>query len=240
MSDYVQHIIVCGYEEGDRLLLDALDEEVDLDKTRVVLFSPGERPVDLPPAFLWVRGDPTKESELDKVRLSHAGTVIISGERRIAPQLADAKTILIAFTLRAYMKRIAAKSARVKPLYVVAEVLDSENVAHVRAAGADEVIETRRVGSALLAHSVAFPGVADAAGRLVVQGSQNLYVGRGLSEPIAFKDAQRALSEQHRALLIGVIDATTGQESLNPGDGFEVLPTHNLLYLAPEPVPELQ
>jgi voltage-gated potassium channel Kch len=239
MSDYVEHIIVCGYEEGDSLLLTALADDIDLSVNRVVLFAPGERPMDLPPAFLWVRGDPTKASELDKVRLSHARTVIISGERRIAPQLADAKTILITFTVRSYMKRLAEHSERIRALYVVTEVLDSENVEHARAAGADEVIETRRVGASLLAHSVAYPGVANAAGRLVTKGAQNLYAGRNLGPQQLFSEAQDALSQQHGAMLIGVIDPDSGDETLNPGQDFIVTPAHRLLYLAPTPVAEL-
>ena len=239
MSDYVGHIIVCGYEEGDSLLLDTLAEDIDLSVKRVVLFAPKDRPADLPPAFLWVRGDPTKASELDKVRLSHASTVIISGERRISPQLADAKTILIAFTVRSVMKRLSKVSERVKPLYVVAEVLELENVEHARSAGADEVIETRRVGAALLAQSVAYPGLANAAGRLVTKGGQNIYIGRALGVAQRFSEAQQQLSRAHGALLIGVVDPATGQDVLNPGDDFTLMPTHRTVYLAAAPVPDL-
>jgi hypothetical protein len=70
-----------------------------------VFFDDRERPRDLPPDFLWVEGDPTKESELDKVRLTHAAAVIVSGARDISPQAADAATILTVFTIRAYMNR---------------------------------------------------------------------------------------------------------------------------------------
>ena len=45
-------------------------------QTRVVIFDDHERPRELPPDFLWVQGDPTKESELDKVRLAQARAVI--------------------------------------------------------------------------------------------------------------------------------------------------------------------
>ena len=101
-----------------------------------------ERPRELPPSFLWVQGDPTKESELDKVRLTHAEAVIISGARDMSPQSADARTILITFTIRSYLKaKFKEVRKRRSPVYVVAEVLDSENVDHAAAAGADEVID---------------------------------------------------------------------------------------------------
>ena len=238
MSDYVQHIVVCGYEEGDTLLLEALESEIDTTVRPIVIFSPRARPTDVPPKFLWVQGDPTKESELDKVRLSHASTVIVSGERQVTPQLADAKTILTVFTLRAYMSKRPEEEVRKQPLYLVAEILDSENVAHARTAGADEVIETRRVGSSLLAHGVAFPGVADAAGRLVTNGAQNLYVGICPSGIGTFGDAREALQMEHRALLIGVIEPNSGVEKINPSPDFELSEADRLVYLAPAPVLE--
>ena len=72
MSDYVNHLVICGYDHSTHLLLDAINKEMDLKQTRVVLFDQHERPSDLPTEFFWVEGDPTKESELDKVRLTHA------------------------------------------------------------------------------------------------------------------------------------------------------------------------
>ena len=50
-----------------------------MDETRVVIMDDHERPRELSPDFLWVQGDVTKESELDKVRLTHAMAVIVSG-----------------------------------------------------------------------------------------------------------------------------------------------------------------
>ena len=138
MSDYVNHIVVCGYDQSTDLLLDALARELDLAQKRVVFFEDHERPRELPPDFLWVQGDPTKESELDKVRLTHAEAVIVSGKRDVTPQVTDARTILITFTIRAYLRRNQDRiQYRRAPLYVVAEILDSENVDHARTAGAD-------------------------------------------------------------------------------------------------------
>ena len=54
MSDYVNHVVVCGYDESTHLLLDALAQELDLAGTQVVLFDDHERPRELPPDFLWV------------------------------------------------------------------------------------------------------------------------------------------------------------------------------------------
>jgi voltage-gated potassium channel len=238
MSGYVNHIVVCGYEMGSGMLLDVLSTEIDFEEQRVVLFGPYERPRELSPEFMWVQGDPTKESELDKARIAYASTVIVTGSRRVKPQQADATTILTVFTIRSALTKSPAAKNRKKPIRIIAEVLDSENVQHARAAGSDEVIETRRVGYSLLAHTVVYPGVADATSRMVFDGHQNLYVGlvpEGIEAPTTFDQLSRQLRAATGCLVIGFRDPETGEEQVNPGSDELVMPGVELLYLAPEP-----
>ncbi|MBW1758511.1 MAG: ion transporter, partial [Deltaproteobacteria bacterium] len=232
MSGYVNHIVVCGYEMGSGMLLDVLGSEIDLEEQRVVLFGPYE----LPPEFMWVQGDPTKESELDKARIAQASTVIVTGSRRVKPQQADATTILTLFTIRSALTKSPAAKNRKKPVRIIAEVLDSENVQHARAAGSDEVVETRRVGYSLLAHTVVYPGVADATSRMVFGGHQNLYVGplpEGIETPATFDQLSQQVRASTGCLVIGFRDLETGEEQVNPGREELVMPGVDLLYLAP-------
>jgi hypothetical protein len=69
----------------------------------MVIFAPQDPPRDLPQNFTWIPGDPIKESELDKVRLAYARTVIVTGRRdgRTASAV-DAVTMLTIFTIRSY------------------------------------------------------------------------------------------------------------------------------------------
>ena len=238
MSGYVNHIVVCGYEMGSGMLLDVLSGEINPDEQRIVLFGPYERPRALPPEFMWVEGDPTKESELDKARITHASTVIVTGSRRVVPQQADATTILTVFTIRSALKKSRAAARRKKPIRIIAEVLDSENVQHARTAGSDEVIETRRVGYSLLAHTVVYPGVADATSRMVFDGNQNLYVGHVPSTvdgPISFEQLSQELRSSSGCLVIGYRDPQTGQEQINPPAGAIVQPNMEILYLSSAP-----
>lgn len=64
-----------------QLLLHALLAEHDPAKTRIVVFSDIDRPAEISPELYWVRGDPTKESELDKDRMSRAAAVLVAGAR---------------------------------------------------------------------------------------------------------------------------------------------------------------
>lgn len=235
MTSTMNHIVICGYDAGTRMLLDTLLEEVDPEETEVLVFAAGNRPEDLPPAFNWVSGDPTKESELGKVRLTHASTVIVVGSRALAPQQADAVSILTVFTIRSYMKQQEINRKRNRELYIVAEILDGENVEHARAAGADEVIETTRLGFSLLAHAVVMPGTSKILGSVATAGALSLFVGEIPSEvtlPAQFRRVAAVVRQKHGALVIGIRDSHSGQDHLNPAPGFQIEPHHLLIYLA--------
>ena len=236
----MNHIVVCGYDETTHLLLSALRTELNLEETRVVLFDSHDRPRTLPPEFLWVRGDPTKQSELDKVRLTHAAAVIVAGDRTAPPQKADATTILTVFTIRAHLRlRHEEVQHRIAPLYIAAEVLDSENVEHARSAGADEVVETRRLGSAMLAHAIRFHGAADVMSGVLLHGTHNIYLG-GIPEEYrsmeSFGDLMAAMRlTSLGALVIGVRFAD-GTEAINPSKDTRLPPSTRLIYLAEQPI----
>ena len=236
MREYVNHVIVCGYDESTHQLLEALACELNLTETRVVLFDDRERPRELTPDFLWVQGDPTKESELDKVRLTHAAAVIISGARDTTPQVADARTILTAFTVRSHLKRNSRQVRhRRYRLYVVAEILDSENVDHARAAGADEVIETRKIGYSMIAHAVGYHGTATAMSRVLISGSHSVYIGTipgDLKQPLSFGDLMVELQLSKSGGLVVGVRLPSGEEIINPRKSQVLEPGTQLLYLA--------
>jgi voltage-gated potassium channel len=240
MSEYVNHIVVCGYDESTDLLLDALTKELNVLETCVVLFDVHERPPELPPEVLWVRGDPTKESELDKVRLTHALAVIITGERDTTPQAADARTILITFTVRAYLRRNRSiVRSRRSRLYVVVEILDAENVGHARSAGADEVIESRKIGFSMVAHAVRYHGSAAAMSRVLLSGSHNVYVGQapvGGDQTVSFGELLSEMRLSKRGGLVVGLRAPSGEEVINPPKDLAVEPGTLLLYLAEAPL----
>jgi voltage-gated potassium channel len=236
MSGKVNHIVICGYDLRARMLLDVLADEVRDSEREILIFSPEERPKDIPAGYSWVDGDPTKESELGKARVAHASAVMIVGKRDVPPQVADARTILTAFTIRRWLKRQDAVARRAKPLYIVAEILDAENVEHARTAGADEVIETTLMGFSLLAHAVEMPGTAAIMGRVAATGHHSLYVGRSPAGATTFGELSRRLKSTMGALVIGIRDPRTKEEHLNPPDGTPVSADMHVVYLATESI----
>jgi voltage-gated potassium channel len=237
MSGRANHIIVCGFEDGLDTLLRAFVEERSLADAEVVLFGPGARPAGLAPELAWVQGDPTKESELDKVRLVHAAAVLVVGSRGVSPQQADATTLLTLFTMRAYLAKSPLVAQRRRPVHVVAEILDDENAQHARAAGADEVIESQHVGFAMLVHSLAFPGIGDATARIVAAGASNLYLGAIPADvPLTtFGELAASLRKSHGLLVVGWQDRDA-RVVVNPKDDTPVPHCHAVVYLAERPV----
>jgi voltage-gated potassium channel len=235
MSGYIDHVVVCGYDEGSRMLVDALLAELGDSPSRVVVFAPGERPAGLPVEITWISGDPTKESELDKVRITHARAAIVVGSRSVNPQHADATSILTVFTIRRVVRH-RPDAGRQRPLRVVCEILDAENEEHARTAGADEVIETTRIGFSLMAHAVVQPGTGEILGEVGMVGAQDLFVGRAPEEvalPAPFSAVATAVHAARGCLVIGV-RPQRGADVVNPPADRVVQPGDRLLYLAPD------
>ncbi len=237
MGDYVNHLVVCGYEQGMDLLLESMLAEHDAEHSKIVVFADAERPANIAPELYWVQGDSTKETELDKVRIARAAAVVVAGLRRLSPQQADALTLLTLFTIRSYLRKQRSLASRHRPLYIVAEILDSENVDHARAAGADEVIETRRLGFSLLAHAIEHHGTADTLSQVVLRGENTLYVGRLTEEhhSLTYGEMVKALDLRSQGgLIIGVTNSKSGKEHVNPSDNLPLDPDTMVLYLARE------
>jgi voltage-gated potassium channel len=241
MGTQMNHLVVCGYDPGAHQLLDALLAEHDPAETVVMVFAPGARPADLPDAVSWVSGDPTKESELDKVRVVRARAVIVVGARSAEPQKADAVSILTVFTIRRYLKQHAETALRQRPLQIVAEILDAENVEHARAAGADEVVETNTLGFSLLAHALTMPGTADILSRVALKGDLDVFVGpmpAGVALPRPFGEVAAEIRRVTGVLVMGIRVAGSREDLLNPEDERIVSPGDGIVYLALQPIPE--
>ena len=242
MSNYVNHVIVCGYDSGTLMLLDTISAEVGEQDARIVVFAPGPRPEELPQQYFWVQGDPTKESQLDKIRLTHCAAVIVGGVRSLPASQSDAIVILTTFTIRSYLRGHRNTAKRQRPVYIVAEILDAENVSHAKNAGADEVIQTHQLGYSLLAHAITNPGTADTMSNVVFRGAHNLYIGKipDIDRAKTYRDVMMSLHLRDRGgLAIGYRNPHTGEEILNPSNEELVPAGSHVIYLAKQPLLEL-
>jgi len=237
MSTYSNHIVVCGYDPSTELLLDALQSELRGERGQIVVFSPGDRPADLRPDYAWISGEPGRESELDKVHLHAARAVAVTSPRNMAPQHADACTLMAIFTIRSYLRRHEDAAVRKRPLYVVAEIVEPENVDHAKAAGADEVIETMRLGYALMAHATLVHGSAAIMSSVASFGAQSLFIEPNpLEATRTFGEVASYMRRTHHIATIGLRDAQGGEMRINPDDAELVRPGQDIVYLSDKPM----
>ena len=237
MSSFTDHFVVCGFDPSAILLLQALVSELHESEIEILVFAPGERPVELPAQFVWVSGDPTRESELDKARLPFARVAIIIGDRDQSIQHADAQTLLTLFTLRSFLAKQRETHQRKHPLHVIAEILDPENRDHAAAAGADEVVETTRLGFDLIAHAALVPGSGNVMSSVAASESDSLYIEENPhAEASAFGELAQRVRQQYHVVVIGVRARATQRVELNPDDSLVVQPTDELIYLGSRPV----
>ncbi len=239
MSGTMKHLVICGYSPASRLLLDTLEEEFQFKNNNLkpIIFAPFPRPPDIPVTFEWIEGDPTKESQLGKVRLMYAEACIVVADQHESPQNADARTILTVFTMRSYLAKEEVAKQRQAPLTIAVEILEAENVVHAKTAGADEVIASTRVGFSMISHAVMQPGSANILHTILTATEQNLYLTSQIDNypfPKTFHQVQQDLRQHYGILVIGI--HSDGTDHLNPADDMIVQASDRVIYLSDTPI----
>ncbi|MBN2802063.1 MAG: hypothetical protein JXR91_03105 [Deltaproteobacteria bacterium] len=209
---------------------------MDPSKTEIVVLGKGERPGALDPQFIWVSGNPVLESELDKVRLSFAKTAIIIGSRDTDPAMADAATIMTLFTMKSFVAKERSYEKRETPLYIVAEILDPQNMAHAKTAGADEIIETTRLGFAMMAHAATFPGSGKIMTGVATGGAHSLYISKNPENTMSFEELYDLLHKKYKIILLRIKDNTTKEINMDPANEVLVKDSMDIVYLAKQPL----
>jgi voltage-gated potassium channel len=244
MSGLVDQIIICGWNRNGPLLLEELALRYPTRLPRIVVFANQDPPHDFDNRFIFVKGDPTKEAEYEKVRLDVAKTVLIVADRDDSD--ADARSVLTAFTIRSFEKKLAGRGIMRKcPLHLCAEVIDPENVSVFQTAGVDEIIQSARIGCSLLAHGAGAPETGQVFYDLLTRADQPirrvpLAASSGEKQPgLRFIDVASDYKRREEALAIGLV--RDGALLLNPpadelvNDGDELLVLNQQVALARVP-----
>ena len=233
MSSITDHIVIAGWNLEVPMMLEELEREYGNTMPRVIVIADRERPTSLDSKYIFVKGEPTKESELDKARVPFARTIVVVAdyESGSPPATRDAVTVLTVFTIRSFEK--TQKEKRQKAIHIVVEILDRENYEHAQVAGADEVIETSRLGSSLLAHTAGNPGIGMVMSELLLATGSNLYTDRipkkMCSEEMDFGEIRKSLRGEFDVLVIGFVHQ--GKLNLNPADEDRLTENDKLVYI---------
>ena len=232
MSSTVNHIIICGWNSRGPMVAEELKHLAP--EEEIIIFANVDEPLDLPEAVTFVRGNPTKESEWDRVRLSAAQNIVVLAPPNDQETASDGSTALVIYTIRAYEGKLAKRGInRSIPLRISAELLDPENYQHIIVAGADEVVHTAQVGSNLIAHSSVKPGMAKVVTELLSWWGQGIDlepVPDEIEDGTDFLTIATEVRREMNYLVVGLMNPN-GSISLNPSDRKKVTKEHKLIVI---------
>lgn len=205
------HVIIAGWNWGGERVVDGLLDPEARDPTRIVLVNQlAEEAVaeilykyrDWEMKF--VRGDFIHETVLQRANIAGAAAaVILADSSSPTTARADDRTILACLAMK-----------HLNPdLKVTGELLESPNVAHLRRAGADDVVLSGEFNGFLLAAAARSPGVPDAVRAMLSLGGPSQL--RKLRVPERFRhwtfgEFSAYLREHYRVLTLGVVTESQG------------------------------
>lgn len=200
------HTVICGWNTNGRELLDSIYKGTR-DSAEIVLVN------NLPEEFVsellyiykrqglrFVRGDFVHENVLTRASAAQARTVVILADGSISTGFtgADERTILCALTVKSMNPTVK----------VCAELVDENNVGHLKRAQVDYVVVMGEHNDFLLASSVTSPGVTVAFQELLDPEKGSLIVQAKIPSQLVDQDFTslcRHFRERRGSLVIGVV-----------------------------------
>ncbi|MDQ3128149.1 MAG: NAD-binding protein [Chloroflexota bacterium] len=217
-SGYRDHIVVCGWNQTARDLIDEL--RGDEYRARVVVLAEADKN----PAgegVYFVNGDSTDTSALERAGIREAKAALIFPA--VANNEADMHSILTIMAIESLAPAVR----------TIAEVNNPAHVEHFRRARVDEILVTSRLASRLLARSALYPGLTELVTDIVSGGDgSELY---RVTLPAGYlgltiDDVSQRLRAEHRATLLSISRGT--HTVTNPDRDFVIQPGDDALVLA--------
>lgn len=147
------HFVICGWNYRGKYVVERLASAMRKDRVPIVLLAEvDEAPIEDELLFFYY-GSPTRESDLRRVNIAGARSVVLLADESSGASISDrdAKTVLAALTARSLNPDVM----------MTAEVLEPENVQHMKRAGVQEVFDHNLIGGNLLAQSAMRFGVIE-------------------------------------------------------------------------------
>jgi voltage-gated potassium channel len=201
INDLSGHHIICGYGRVGRRLAEDLQAAgrpvVAVDRADEEIATLQEE------NLLYVQGDAEKEDTLEKAGIDRAHGLILA-----LPE--DSSNVFVALTAR-----------EMNPdLFILARTVDHDNTNKLLNAGADKVIAPSEVGADRMAQVVLRPNVDEFMEQVLHANSLSLKIDEvrvHRSAPLAGQSlAESNFRQQFDAVVIGIIDAETGDMTFNP------------------------
>jgi voltage-gated potassium channel len=207
-AGYRDHIVVCGWNETARDLIEEL--KGDEFTTKVVLLHEADRN----PAgdgVYFVRGDITRTEDLERCGIREASAAIVFPADR--SNEADMRSILAVMAIESIAPQVR----------TVVEANNPGHIDHFRRAEADEILVTSSLASRLLARSALYPGLSELVTDIVSGGEGSELYRVALPDGyigLSIDELSAKLRRDHRATLLAVTRA--GRSMTNPPTDFRL------------------
>lgn len=217
-AGYTDHIVVCGWNETARDLIEEL--KGDEFTTKVVVLHDAERN----PAgdgVYFVRGDITSTDDLERCGIREASSAIVFPADR--SNEADMRSILAVMAIESIAPQVR----------TVVEANNPMHVPHFRRAEADEILVTSRLASRLLARSALYPGLSELVTDIVSGGEGSELYRVALPDDylgLSVDELSTRLRGDHRATLLAV--TRDGRSMTNPPADFRLQPGDDAVVVA--------
>lgn len=146
------HFIIIGWNERSKEIINCY-REVHPDQTIVLIDSTlKESPFAKKSNIIFVKGSGASDKTLLQANIQEADLILVTADPTRTEFSADMNTILNIVAIKGVAPKI----------YCVAEILTDEQVINAKRAGANEVIQSNKLISSIMNHSMSSHGIADA------------------------------------------------------------------------------
>jgi len=231
------HIVVCGWTSDTQKILDELtSKDIKTRRKIVVLANLEKNPLEREDVK-FVKGDPTKDEDLERAGIMTANTAIISMDRK--SDNPDAKAILTALAVESLNKSV----------YTCVELQNPENEKHLKHAHVDEIVCLGRLSQNLIVHSSLKHGLSLLFSELVTHNFGHEFYKikvprRFLGE--TFPQVVKRLLDEEGVILTAIERETNDEQGatkidiiVNPGHDFVLAGGDHMFVIAREE-PEIQ
>ena len=190
------HTIICGWNfQGERIVEDLLEASAGKQRGIVILTDCDERPI-ADERVEFIKGDPSNDENLIRAGIHRADSVIVLTDFTQGANISDAQAIMVALAVESLNRDV----------HTCVQIMNSDNVLHLRHAHADEVICLDLMGGSLAVASALHHGVSMIVSELLTfnKGSEIYRYDRPISDALVGKeycDAAESLAQQRMALL---------------------------------------
>jgi voltage-gated potassium channel len=195
------HIVVCGWNSRGKFVISRLEDELKKQLVPVVLLCDlEETPIDDDYIF-FLKGNPSSEADLRRANVGEARAVILLADesREGGAGDADARTVLTALTIRGINPEVK----------MTAEVLEPENIHHLKLAGVGEILDTNSFLGNIIARSALHYGLINTISDMVTREADTRIYTVPASGDMLGKTRQQLTAEMlelHDARLLAVTD----------------------------------